>query len=71
MKYAIRRTSDWKNGFEKPCSEAYQDGVNKYDEPNWCIDITSLEMLLDIISETNCPIIVGTKHIEIYDDFRE
>lgn len=75
MKYRIRRTTDWKNGYEKPCEDAYEDGKNKFDEPQWAIDICNLKQIDDLVKEVG-EIIIGKSHdgenwIEIYDDYRE
>ena len=71
MKYCIQRTTQWQHPFEKPCKNAYQDGVDCDGEPIWFIDIDTLEQLQEIINETKYSIVLGSKGIEIYDDYRE
>lgn len=70
MKYIITRTSDW-SGKEQPCSQAFQDGTDKYGHPIWRVDINSLDDLQSIIKECDASVIVGLNDLEIYDDFRE
>lgn len=70
MRYTISRTSDWL-GSEQPCSQAYQNGVDRSGAPIWCVDVNSLNDLQSIVKETNSPVILGLDSIEIYDDYRE
>ena len=70
MKFLIKRTSDFTSS-KRPCSSAYQDGVGMYGNPKWFVKIESINDLIRIIQETDCPVIVDEYDIEIYDDDRE
>ena len=80
MQYYVDRTSDWV-GEEKPCKKAYKetqpfeifrgDELVRVDYRDvWCIDINTLEELLELIEEVGRIIINGSS-IEIYDTWRE
>lgn len=73
MKYKIERTSSAAYQVEQPCDKAYRgdDDDDEFDNPQWYIDIDSLEDLQELREEVKCSLIVSKETIEIYDDYRE
>ena len=71
MKYKIERTSSCAYQVEQPCSKAYRGDNDEFDNPQWYIDINSLEDLQELREEVKYSLIVSEEFIEIYDDYRE
>ena len=72
MKYRIFKTSLYFAGAtEKPYSKSTQEGLDKFGDPNWVVEVNNLEDLQDIINESGKSIILTEDEIEIYDDYRE
>lgn len=73
MKYRVVRTSDrWSKN--RPCKDAYKDGIDESGYPIWFIDICNLEQIDNLVSEVGDIIISKNEEvneIEIYDDYRE
>lgn len=71
MKYKIERTSSSAYQVEQPCDKAYRGDDDEFDNPQWYIDLNSLEDLQELREEVKCSLIVSKETIEIYDDYRE
>ena len=82
MIFQVERTSGfYNNSDEPPCRgcipiKLTDTFIDEYD--SWGIEINSLEELINLVKETDEPLIIyyvfGSNykfHIEIYDDYRE
>ena len=63
MKIKIRRASKWTG--DPNVEGAFAEGDNYY------IEVSTLEELMQIIESNGSDVVMGSKHIMIYDDYIE
>lgn len=82
MRFLVKRTSQCWGNVSAPCegAELLNPEREKWESPQWGVELDTLEDLLEFYRKQKSPVIIGKPfdksdysdiELEIYDDYRE